>query len=354
MKADRSSHAAADLPLPANRAGKAMTPMAFVQAMVTALEAGGVAAAPLLQQVHIAPDSVQNPDARITAWQMERLSGLAMQALDDEALGWFSRRLPWGSYGMLARASLTAPTLGIALKRWCRHHGLLTRDITLTLAQEHEQAFLHLTEQRDLGALRETCVVSTLRNALGLSCWLIDSRSPLLGAKFPYAAPPHHDAYRVLFPCPLGFGAETASLCFDARYLSLPVRRDEVALQQMLQRALALTVLPYRRDRLLVQRVRQALAADPLAMRSADALAARLHVSTRTLHRQLREEGASLQQIKDELRQRLATDLLTRTQRPVSQIAAQAGFRNEKSFIRAFRGWTGQSPGAWRRAPTAP
>ena len=28
-----------------------------------------------------------------------------MQELDDEALGWFNRRLPWGSYGMLARAS---------------------------------------------------------------------------------------------------------------------------------------------------------------------------------------------------------------------------------------------------------
>jgi hypothetical protein len=52
-----------------------------------------------------------------------------MQELDDEALGWFSRRLPWGSYGMLCRASLTSPDLGVAIKRWCRHHRLLTEDI---------------------------------------------------------------------------------------------------------------------------------------------------------------------------------------------------------------------------------
>jgi hypothetical protein len=57
---------------------------------------------------------------------METFSGLAMRALDDEALGWFSRRLPWGSYGLLCHASLCAPSLGVALARWCRHHALLT------------------------------------------------------------------------------------------------------------------------------------------------------------------------------------------------------------------------------------
>ena len=45
----------------------------------------------------------------------------------------FSRRLPWGSYGMLARASISAPSLGLALQRWCRHHGLIADDITLQL-----------------------------------------------------------------------------------------------------------------------------------------------------------------------------------------------------------------------------
>ena len=87
----------------------AATPMAFVLAIVQACENAGVAPQPLLQQAQIAPDTVANPEARVTAWQFERLSGLAMQALDDEALGWFSRRLPWGSYGMLARASISAP-----------------------------------------------------------------------------------------------------------------------------------------------------------------------------------------------------------------------------------------------------
>jgi AraC-like DNA-binding protein len=82
--------------------------------------------------------------------------------------------------------------------------------------------------------------------------------------------------------------------------------------------------------------------------RKADDLAAWLNLSPRTLHRQLKEEGASLQQLKDSVRRDLATDLLLRTQRPIQQIAAEVGFQNEKSFMRAFKGWTGVTPDEFR------
>ncbi|WP_296901940.1 AraC family transcriptional regulator [Polaromonas sp.] len=327
----------------------AVTPMAFVLAIMLAYERRGISPAGALAQAQIAPSALLDAASRITAWQMERISDAAMQELDDEALGWFSRRLPWGSYGMLARASISAPSLGVALKRWCRHHGLIAGDITLKLELEGDTAKLSITEHRDLGALREFCLVSVLRNIHGLACWLIDSRIPLLGTQFPFTAPPHCDVYGILFPGPIAFAASLTTLRFDTRYLALPLRRDERALQQMLQRALPLTVLQYRRDRLLVQRVRHALAAHPAQTHSADALAALLHVSPRTLHRQLKEEGASLQSLKDDVRRACSLDLLLRTGRPIKQVAEAAGFQNEKSFIRAFRGWTGQSPAEFRR-----
>jgi AraC-like DNA-binding protein len=170
----------------------------------------------------------------------------------------------------------------------------------------------------------------------------------------------HQDVYQVLFSATALFLSAQAAIKFDASYLDMPLRRDEAALQQMLQRALPLTVRQYRRDRLLVQRVRQALAAQPADTHNADDLAALLAMSPRTLHRQLKEEGASLQSLKDEVRHTRAQDLLLRTQRPIKQVAEGAGFKNEKSFMRAFKGWTGLSPAEFRCAgplntqPTAP
>ncbi len=329
----------------------AETPMAFARAIVAAYERRQLAPDAALGLARITHAQLRQEDRRITARQMEVLSGAAMQELDDEGLGAFTRRIPWGSYGMLARASLTAPDLGVALKRWCRHHGLLTDDIRLTLTASGSSAVITLEEPRPLPReVRELSIAFILRNIHGLACWYVDSRIPLQEAFFPFPAPPHADAYPHMFPGPLAFDAAAAGIRFDARYLKLPLRRDEKALAQMLQRALAITVLQYRRDRLLVPQVRQALAAHPERSHSAEALAGLLHVSPRTLHRQLKEEGASLQQLKDEVRLERAKDLLYRTDKPVKQVAAAVGFRNEKSFARAFREWVGVSPGEFRRS----
>ena len=330
------------------------TPMAFVRSILQAYRQRGMEPDAALTAAQIAPSEAENPHARITAGQLERLSFHAMRELDDEALGWFDRRLPWGSYGMLARASISAPTLGVALRRWCRHHGLLTDDIKLELTTQGSQASLRLTDPRPNHPLREFCHVSVLRNAWGLASWFIDSRIPLQQAEFSYQAPMHLEAYGVLFPAPVPaqFNSTHSAITFNASYLDLPLRRDEKALTQMLQHALPLLVQTYRRDRLLVERTRQALQSQPQETHNAQQLAALLHVSPRTLHRQLQEQGTTLQALKDQVRQERATELLLRTRKPIKQVAEAAGFMNEKSFIRAFRHWTGQTPADFRRQQT--
>ncbi len=383
--------------------------MAFVRAIVLAYARAGIDAAQALDAAQITPRLLKQVGGKVTAAQFETLSAHAMRELDDEALGWFSRRLPWGSYGMLARASLGAPNLRVALARWCRHHGLLTGDVTLRVDVtsgkngDENVATLLIEEHRDLSYLRdvgdlrgvsgvggvrdlnsvsgmddlssmhatdaahasnamhdgsaasemrELCHVTLLRNALGLASWFIDSRIALQRAHFAFASPPHAAVYRtVLFPAPrVSFGEARTEVSFAAAYLEQPLRRDEPALRHMLRsRALSLIVLPHRRDRLLVQQVRKLLTADLTAPHSAESLAEQLNLSARTLHRQLKDEGASLQQLKDEARCDKAKDLLLRTNKPIKQIAAATGFRNEKSFIRAFKGWVGIGPAAIRK-----
>lgn len=331
------------------RAEAAATPIAFVKAVLLAYRKYDADPADALQEARIAPELLRQPTARVTASQFEALCSFAMQQLDDEALGWFSRRLPWGSYGMLCRASLTSPNLGIALKRWCRHHRLLTDDIVFELAVDRELATLAIAENCKLHAMREFCLVTSLRYVHGFACWLIDSRISLVEVGFPFEQPPHGSVHAVLFPGPVRFGVQRAFMSFPARYLSLPPRRDEAALRTMLQRALPLTVLQYRRDRLLASRVRTLLQDRPDQGHTAHELARALAVSVRTLHRQLQDEGTSLQMLKNQVRRDTAIRLLTRTTRPIKQIALDVGFRDEKAFSRAFRQWTGDAPVEYRQ-----
>lgn len=324
--------------------------MAFVKAILLAYEQRQLSPLAALEKAQIPPELVNHASECITALQMEALSDAAMRELDDEALGWFERRLPWGSYGMLARASISAPNLGLALARWCRHHGLLTGDIQLQLSEQAGIATLTLHEGRALGAMREFCLLSVLRNIHGFASWLINEPISLLHASFPFAEPAHAHVYKVLFaPGQIAFNAPVASLQFEARWLQAPLARDETALNHMLQRALPIQVRPYQREKTLVQRVRQLLAASGEEQQTAETLSRQLHLSQRSLHRQLKEEGISLQALKDDIRRERAIALLLRTSRPIKRVAQACGFLNDKSFIRAFRLWTGLSPSEFRK-----
>jgi AraC-like DNA-binding protein len=355
-----------------NARSTAVTPVAFIRSIVLGYECYGVDTTGLLAAAQITPVQLAEPDGRISAAQLEAASGHAMRELDDEALGWFSRRLPWGSTGMLCRASLGAPDLGMALARWCRHHRLLEDDLVFELSVDESTARLQFIEARDFGAAREFCLLTYLRFIHGWACWSIDSQLPLQRVRLPFARPPHGELYELLFPGPIEFDAEQAGFDFDASYLALPQRRDEAALRRLLARLLPLIVKPYRRDRLLVQRVRQLLAegdvvGSPIAISakrstkgqaidlatssSADAvaIAQALNVSPRTLFRRLADEGASLQQLKEQARLDKAKHWLSRSSKPIKQIAGLAGYASEKSFARAFKGWTGVSPSEYRQ-----
>src|SRR5882724_6768592 len=151
----------------ADRTSTAVTPIAFVQTILRAYEKYAADPSEALRLARITRSDLQRSEARVTATQLEILAGFAMRQLDDEALGWFSRRLPWGSYGMLCRASITAPNLAIALRRWCRHHRLLTDDITLDLSIQGPLARLAITENRRLHEMRELCLLTNLRHIHG-------------------------------------------------------------------------------------------------------------------------------------------------------------------------------------------
>ena len=329
-------------------AGQSATPMAFIACIYKALQDAEIDTAAWLAQVQITPTLVRNARATVTASQMEVASDWAMRALDDEALGWFERALPWGSYGMLARASMGAHNLGTAMHRWCRHHGLLTSRVTLKVgAPANGLVEVHLLDHGVAPAYQAFCHVTLLRNLLGFCSWAVDSRLSLHSAAFAGAKPQYADAYAVLFPCEVSFGAAHTSMRLPSNYLDLPLRRSEDDLNNMLQRALPLTVRHYRRDRLLVQQVQRLLHNHSRALTAND-VADQLNMSARSLFRQLRDEGATWQQLKTKHAMRLAQQALLSHDWPIKQVASYCGFENEKSFIRAFGNAFGQSPRQFR------
>jgi AraC-like DNA-binding protein len=86
----------------------------------------------------------------------------------------------------------------------------------------------------------------------------------------------------------------------------------------------------------------------------AAAVARRLGMSTRSLTRQLAKEGTTFGEIRERLRQRLASRYLADDRLSIQQIAWLLGYSEPGAFSHAFKRWTGTSPRQARKQQPSP
>lgn len=78
-------------------------------------------------------------------------------------------------------------------------------------------------------------------------------------------------------------------------------------------------------------------------------IAARLHLSERSLKRRLQQAGAGYRELLEDARRRDAQRLLLHSDADIQAVAGQLGYVNPANFTRAFRRWTGEAPSDYRR-----
>ncbi|VTU32785.1 AraC family transcriptional regulator [Variovorax sp. PBL-E5] len=324
-------------------------PMAFVQGMVSGVQARHQPCDAFLAGAGIAPELLHQVGARVTADQYVALFRLLMEGLDDECLGFLSRPLRRGSLALVIRSAIGAATLEVAMRRIARSFRLLQDD--LLLVPVHDGALaglaLHFTEA---SVARPTFLHELLlRIFWRLLAWLVGGQLPAAGFDFAFERPLHAASYGKVFPAPLQFECRHSAFWFDAAQLQSPVRRDEAALRAFLADAQTQVIVPRRGDDLVSARVRDHLQHTQPAWPELAATADALHMSTSTLQRRLANEGVSFQSLKDELRRDMAIVRLNTSTVPLATLAYELGFADSAAFQRAFKGWTGSAPGAYRR-----
>ena len=331
--------------------------MGFVTGMLAGLGRRRINPAPLLAAVGI---DIADHASRIPIERYAALYNLLNHELDDEAFGLFSQPMRVGSFEFLCRGCLSAPTLAEALARASRFLRLVLPDFAVGVRRSHGRAELVIREKRMLAEqpddpARVFAFEWLLRLLHGLACWLAGRGLALDSVIFPYRRPAHASDYALIFTedsrfaptVPGGNGTLVAS--FNANLLELPIRRDEAALTSFLDGAPGKITTLYRRDREMVIRVRDLLRATLPDTLSLDDIADRLHLSPRTVHRRLENEGSSFRAIKDALRRDMALSRLTKTRDPIAQIASDLGYTDTSAFYRAFVDWTGMAPVHYRK-----
>jgi AraC-like DNA-binding protein len=293
------------------------------------------------------------PASRIALERYAELYNRVIDELDDEGFGLFARPMGRGSFEFLCRGALSAAHLAEALQRAERFLAIVLPDLAVTVRRLDTHAELVIRETRPLTPERDHparvfAFEWLLRLLHSLACWLAGRGLALDAVLFPFARPPHADDYALVYTERSSFEGDCLVARFNPTLLDLPVRRDEAALASFLEGAPGRITTLYRRDRNMVLRVRDLLRSALPANLAQDDVARRLHLSARTLHRRLEEEGSSFRAIKEAIRRDIALARLTKTRQPIAQVAADLGYADTSAFYRAFVAWTGMAPEKYR------
>jgi AraC-like DNA-binding protein len=188
-------------------------------------------------------------------------------------------------------------------------------------------------------------VEAVLAGVLRLSLWATGGAFRPAGLHLAHAPLGPAGEYRALLRVPLTFGAPANALVFATGQLGLPLIQANSTLREHLRQ---LT------DRMLAELGQTSLSAGVQRLIRTnprwgkERAAERLGVSGRHLNRLLAEEGTSFKLLRDASLHALAVERL-RGGSGLRDIAEALGFSDESAFAKAFRRWTGRTPGQFRR-----
>lgn len=316
----------------------------------------------ILRRAEISPALLDSPLSRVTQRQYAALILVLRRVTHDELWGLCSRPLKLGSFTQSCRLLMHCRTLGDALCTGFQFYHLMLDDFVPRLVVNQGVASVRLvsTGERDeklVYAERSFCFFT-----YGLASWLVARRIPLLNVVYPEDVAHHVSDAERLFQAPVRYERNWIGFRFDARWLDLPVVQTPQSLVEFLRQAPASLLVRYRDQSSLTERIRgllrRSLAGE---LPSLEVVGQSLAMTPQTLRRRLRDEGQGYQSIKDDLRRDVAIEYLGQSELTLLDIANRLGFSEASTFHRAFKGWTGVSPGAYRKshlsgspAPTAP
>jgi AraC-like DNA-binding protein len=269
----------------------------------------------------------------------------ARQLTREPALGIYfglQMRISW--HGYLGLAAMASANVRQALELAARFVPTLTDAFALDLELAGKKASLVIGERADFGAARDAIVLGLVVGLWQLGCTLTGRR---LGGSADLAMdePAYLRGFSGLMPGTLRFGRRDNRLTVDAETLALPfVTADAAALAMTREQCeRELDALGFAGP--FAERVRSLALYGGGGARSLVDVAAQLHLSPRTLKRRLAALDTSYSQILDDERKRRAVALLGTTTLTMDEIAERLGYSDVANFGRAFRRWTGKTPG---------
>ncbi len=336
--------------------GVRMVPVGFVQRAMAASARRGTDLRPALRTAGITERELARPDTRLTTDQVAGFLTASWALTDDELMGLGLTAVPRGTFQLLSYALIHSPDLGAVLRRLAGFLPALpsAAPVRIDFGEEKVRIWFDTSVLPDGGAeLGDDAVVVSDFGMLVIhrfAAWLTGRRLEPLAVELPHHDPPPVDvvAYHHMFGIPVAFRRPYPALELAAADLASPVVQTEESLRTFLQSAPGQLLANRDFDSGTAARTRRILAMGTRgAQPTAAEIAATLAISEPQLRRLLRQEGTSVGRLREQVLQEAAIAALEAGE-TVEAVSGRLGFSEPSAFRRAFKRWTGKTPGEYR------
>ena len=318
-----------------------------------------VAPANVFRRCGLSLDDLHNPDRRVPLTAYLDLLEACAKALDDPLFGLrFGLAYDPHHAGVVGNIALASHRVGEALEAMARYLPTMVDGALFGHEEEDGQSliFVHYYDPLPM-SYSQKCdwtvgfCCNIIRRGLGDALWTPDEvQLPSLPEE---SAEVRRERGR-LIGTRVTDGHPWMGLRLDAEILAKPMATADAAIGQLMAHYgdLQLSARPKASDDLDPLR-RELARLLVMGRANVESLARSCGLSVRTLQRRLSESGLSYSELQDDVRHRLALNLLS-TQAPVmTEIAFSLGYSDVSAFNHAFRRWEKTTPGAWRKTHRA-
>jgi AraC-like DNA-binding protein len=293
-----------------------------------------------------------DPNARFPVSAMSRVWHRAVELTGDEGFALtLAEAADPGAYNALGLSMLSSANLGEAIHRCCLFSKVAT-DAGGHALVDRGKATVELVQVLSPQWSAEVTVYSV--EAFNATTFRMLSkisreRFRLREVHYRHNRESERERYEAFYGAPLVFDSDEYRLVFDRGMLELSCDDANPALAESIDRWMQAYLGAFQQDT-LAQAVRKLLTEKlPDGEFTQDNVARQLAMSPRSLQRGLHSEGISFKELLEQTRKELAMNYMTEPDLSLVEVCFLLGFTDQSNFTKAFKRWTGKTPGIYRQ-----
>lgn len=318
--------------------------------LISLLSKDGLPDHELLRGTHIdLAAATRNLEECITYTQYGHIILNALRLSGDATLGLrFGKSLSITHHGLLGVAVLSSATLGDALAVMESYYSLLSPVLVLQQDRAGNEAIVQANEAWPLGPLQPFAIECLFTGLYHNCCHILNQPSFPCHLHLAYHAPDYAARYAEHLDCPVAFQQAANQIRFPAECLDWPLPYANSTLYRQAVTHCQQQLDTLRNQTSLALKLRNLPVVSDQSVLTVEQAAEALHISSRTLRRQLAQLGTNYQAVVDRLRAERAATLLRDSAVTIAEVAQRLHFADTANFRKAFRRWFGCTPQDYR------